>query len=131
MWVLDTNTVIYYFKGMGRVTDRVLEVSPRDIAVPAIVLYELEVGVAKSETATTRQRQIEELSDSVQILPFGSLEASVSAGIRAALEKAGTPIGPLDTLIAGTALANNATLVTHNVREFRRVEGLRVEDWFD
>ena len=51
--------------------------------------------------------------------------------MRATLEKAGTPIGPLDMMIAGTALANKAILVTHNVKEFTRVEGFNVEDWFE
>lgn len=66
----------------------------------------------------------------VNVLPFGPREARCAAGVRADLEEVGTPIGPIDTLIAGTALAHGAILVTRNVREFERVPGLRVEDWF-
>ncbi len=64
------------------------------------------------------------------VLPFGNAEAKASAQIRAQLEKEGTPIGPYDILIAGTALANRATLVTHNLEEFKRIEDLNVIDWY-
>ena len=64
------------------------------------------------------------------ILPFGREEVKSAAAIRADLENRGTPIGPYDVLIAGTALANRSVLVTHNTREFERVEGLRLEDWY-
>lgn len=68
--------------------------------------------------------------DLINFLPFGELEARSTAALRAALEKRGKPIGPLDTLIAGTAVANRAVLVTHNVREFGRVPGLEAVDWY-
>ncbi|MCP4413893.1 MAG: type II toxin-antitoxin system VapC family toxin, partial [Gammaproteobacteria bacterium] len=66
----------------------------------------------------------------ITILPFGLNEANESAKIRAALEKEGQPIGPYDVLIAGTARANNATLVTHNVKEFKRIKNLQITDWY-
>jgi len=61
---------------------------------------------------------------------LGAKEAQSAAMIRASLEKAGTPIGPMDTLIAGTALANQGTLVTHNAKEFSRVDDLQMTDWY-
>jgi tRNA(fMet)-specific endonuclease VapC len=64
------------------------------------------------------------------VLPFGLDAARTAAEIRMELERHGTPIGPLDTLVAATALEYRATLVTHNVREFGRVKGLKVEDWY-
>lgn len=64
------------------------------------------------------------------VLPFGLLEAKASALVRASLEKQGKPIGPIDILIAGTALSQGATLVTHNTKEFGRVEGLSLVDWY-
>lgn len=130
MWVLDTNTLIYFFKGEGRVAAKLLERAPGDIGIPAIVLYELQVGIAKSSSPEKRARQLAELTAVVQVLPFHQREAKAAADIRAGLEKEGRPIGPLDTLIAGTALAHGATLVSRNVREFGRIEALRVEDWF-
>ncbi|MDQ6960803.1 MAG: type II toxin-antitoxin system VapC family toxin [Mariprofundaceae bacterium] len=130
MYILDTNTLIYYFKGMGNVADRLLEHPPRDIAIPSIVLYELEVGLAKSTKPEKRRRQLEMLAELVGILPLGVEEAKTAAIICANLEAAGIPIGPMDTLIAGTALANHGTLVTHNTKEFSRVDGLRITDWY-
>jgi tRNA(fMet)-specific endonuclease VapC len=130
MYALDTNSVIYFFKGMGQVAERLLSTPPREVALPAVVLYELELGLAKSSSPERRRSQVDELVRRVTILPFGHAEAQVTARIRADLERAGEPIGPLDFLIAGTALANGATLVTHNTEEFRRVGGLSLEDWY-
>ena len=130
MYVLDANSLVYFFKGMGRVGERLLSTPPREIALPAIVLYELEVGIAKSSSPEKRRAQLADFLSIVNVLPFAEAEAKASAKIRAALEKVGRPIGPLDTLIAGTAMSHGATLITHNVREFGRVEGLTIEDWF-
>lgn len=130
MYVLDTNTLIYFFKDMGNVADNLLSKKPGDIGIPAIVLYELELGIAKSAAPKKRAMQLDKLIDTVQILGFSTPEAKASAQIRATLEKQGTPIGPHDTLIAGTALANQGTLVTHNTGEFKRIKKLVVEDWY-
>jgi len=130
MYILDTNTLIYYFKGMGNVAENLLKHPPRNIAIPSIVLYELEVGLAKSKEPEKRRRQLETLIGLIAILPLGTKEAQSAAMIRASLEKAGTPIGPMDILIAGTVLANQGTLVTHNAKEFSRVNGLQITDWY-
>ena len=130
MYVLDTNTLIYFFKGMGNVTKHLLEVAPRDIAIPTIVLFELEVGIAKSTSPTKRKKQLQDFIDIVNIWPFGYEEARRAAAIRVKLEKNGMVIGPYDILIAATALSQNGTLVTHNTAEFERVEGLDFIDWY-
>ena len=131
MYVLDTNTLIYFFGGQGNVAQHLLAVPPGQIAVSAVTVYELEVGIAKSTQPAKRRRQFNELLDAVSVLPFDHGSASEAARVRADLEKVGRPIGPLDTLIAGTTLAHRATLVTHNTGEFRRVPKLTVTDWFD
>ncbi len=131
MFVLDTNTVIYFFKGLGNVAERLLSTPPREIALPSVVVYELEVGAAKMPAPDRRRRQLDELVAMTRVLPFGLEEAKVGAQIRVKLERAGNKIGPLDTLIAAVALRYNSTLVTHNIGEFSRVEGLKVADWFD
>ena len=130
MWVLDTNTLIYFFKGLGNVGDILLNHAPGDIGIPSIVLYELEVGIAKSTSPQKRREQLKALTTVTQLLPFNSAEAEAAAQIRVNLEKQGTPIGPYDLLIAGTALAQNATLVTRNIREFNRIETLKMENWY-
>ena len=130
MYLLDTNTLIYFFKGIGDVANILLSKAPKDIFIPSIVLYELEVGIAKSTNPKKRRTQLESLISKINISSFGAQEAKVAATIRANLESNGIPIGPYDTLIAGTALSNNAILVTHNTKEFRRVKSLNIEDWY-
>lgn len=130
MYVLDTNTLIYYFKGMGNVADKLLQTAPRDIAIPAVVLYELEVGLAKSNDTKKRREQLDDFIALITVLPMGIKEAKDAANIRATLEAKGTPIGAMDTLIAGITLTNQGVLVTHNTKEFSRVQGLVIEDWF-
>ncbi len=130
MYVLDTNSLIYFFKGMGRVAERMLRLPPSELAVPAVVLFEIETGLGKSAAPARRRRQLDGLLDTLRVLPFTAREARVAAAIRVALERRGQPIGPLDVLVAGTALAQHATLVTRNLREFSRIAGLRVEDWY-
>ncbi len=130
MYVLDTNTLIYFFKGVGNVAQKLLSKSPREIGIPSIVLYELEVGIAKSKSPRKRLKQLEEITSIVNVLPFTAREAKISATIRFQLEKKGIPIGPFDILIAGTALAHQAILVTHNTKEFKRINKLQIEDWY-
>lgn len=130
MYALDTNTLIYFFKGIGDVGERLIEQRPSHVAVPTVVVYELEVGLRKSSALKKRRSQLESLLERCRILPLGLEEARAAGGVRAQLEQRGTPIGLLDSLIAGIALHHGATLVTHNVREFGRVEGLKVVDWY-
>ncbi len=130
MYVLDTNTLIYFFKGMGEVPGNFLATSPLEIAIPAIVLYELEYGIVKSRSPKKRRAQLKELCSLIEILPFGKEAARLSALVRAQLEKRGTPIGACDVLIAGTALASQGVLVTSNTKEFSRVPELKIENWY-
>ena len=130
MYILDTNTLIYFFIGLGNVPTKFLSISPKEIAIPAIVIYELEYGIAKSSSPKKRQAQLEEIISLVNIIPFGDREALSSATIRAKLEKKGTPIGSYDILIAGTALEHQGILVTNNLKEFSRVPKLKTENWY-
>jgi tRNA(fMet)-specific endonuclease VapC len=100
------------------------------VALPSVVLYELEFGLRRSTHPEGRRRQLEQFVRSVTVLPFEEKAARAAAQIRFELERAGAPIGPVDTLIAGTALAWGATLVTRNTREFGRIRGLRTVDWY-
>jgi len=129
-YMLDTNTLIYFFKGIGNIQNHLLSFPPNEIGVPTIVLFELEVGIAKSSSPRKRIAQLQEFTGLVNVLPFGTAEAKVAAQIRAKLEKKGNPIGPYDVLILACAKANNLILVTHNLKEFKRIEGLRLEDWY-
>ena len=130
MFALDTNTLIYYFKGMGRVAARLAGCSPSEIGIPIVVVYELETVIAKSQQPRKRREQLDALLVSTRILPFDRAAARHSATLRASLEAKGTPLGPLDCLIAGIALAYGTHLVTRNSTEFGRVAGLSVVDWY-
>jgi tRNA(fMet)-specific endonuclease VapC len=130
MYVLDSNTLIYFFKGMGAVSDHLLATPPQDIGLPAIVLFELEVGIALSARPEKRTTQLRDLIAVVKVLPFGDAEARKAAVIRVDLGQRGLLIGPYDLLIAATALAHKSVLVTHNTREFNRIRGLSLEDWY-
>ena len=130
MLALDSSAVIHYFKGAGRVVENMQRTAPHELAIPAVVLYELEVGVARLENPKRRREALNLLARTVRVLAFDEAAARAAAAIRTELERKGHGIGPMDTLIAGTALANSATLVTHNTREFARVRGLRLVDWY-
>ncbi len=130
MYILDTNTLIYFFKGLGNVAENLLAVSPQEIGVPAIVLFELEYGIKKSTSPNKRIKQLDEICSLITVLSFTAMEAKLAAGIRAHLEKKGLPIGHYDNLIAATTLSHQGTLITNNVKEFKRVPQLKIENWF-
>ncbi|MEH2336317.1 type II toxin-antitoxin system VapC family toxin [Nostoc sp.] len=127
MYVLDTNTLIYYFKGQGQVAYNLASIPAEEISIPTIVIFELQVGIEKSTSLAKRTQQ---LLSRVNLVPFDYDAALAAATIRTQLDKQGTPIGPMDILIAGIAIALRATLVTHNVNEFSRVAGLAIADWY-
>lgn len=101
-----------------------------ELALPAVCVFELEYGIAKSpHRQANALRLVQLLRLPLRILPFERDDAREAGLIRAALEAAGTPIGPYDTLIAAQARRHGATLVKANTREFARVPGLVLEDW--
>ncbi len=130
MYLLDTNMLIYFFKNKGHVSEYLINTPPANIATSVITVYKIEVGLAKSTQTTRRRKQFTELLNTIHCISYTQLEAKSSAQIRANLESQETPIGPMDKLIAGTALANGAIPVTHNINEFSRVPGLTLEDWY-
>jgi tRNA(fMet)-specific endonuclease VapC len=130
MYVLDTNTLIYYFKGQGQVAQNMAAKSPQDIVISTIGLFELQVGIAKSTAPEKRTQQLQQLLSRVNLVPFDRDAALAAATIRAQLEQQGTPIGPIDVLIAGVAVSRQATIVTRNVGEFSRIVGLSIVDWY-
>jgi tRNA(fMet)-specific endonuclease VapC len=130
VFALDANALIHAFKGKGQVRQNIEGTRPSDLAVPAVVAYELEVGTLRSRSPEQRRQELNRLLSMLTVLPLDLRAAERAASVRFDLERMGESIGPLDTPIAGTALAHGATLVTHNMEEFSRIPGLRLEDWF-
>ncbi len=129
-YLLDTNTCIIYLKNLNPGIVRKLSTTPaNDIAVCSIVKAELFYGAMRSNDPTQTLRVQQRFLAQFVSLPFDDQAGLIHGRIRAQLAIAGTPIGPYDLQIAAITLANNLTLVTHNTREFSRVEGLQIEDW--
>ncbi|HEX9931212.1 MAG TPA: PIN domain-containing protein, partial [Allosphingosinicella sp.] len=101
------------------------------LCISTVVLTELLHGAAKSARAAENRRAVEDFAGRLEVLPFDEEAAGHAAEIRAELERKGTPIGAYDVLIAGHARSRGLALVTGNLGEFRRVDGLRCEDWLD
>lgn len=129
-FLLDTNAVIRILKGDDLLLARRLrEHRPEDVCLSSIVTHELYFGAYKSARIEANLARLHALR--FEVLPF-DLEDSIVAGeIRTKLRAEGAPIGPYDLLIAAHALGRGLVLVTSNVKEFRRVEGLEIEDWND
>jgi tRNA(fMet)-specific endonuclease VapC len=126
--LLDTNTIIFYLRGVAPVVARIQASSPREIALPSVVAYELEYGALK-RGSPRRRTVISRLLAGIAQVPFDGPAAVDATRIRIELENTGHVIGPIDLLIAGTALSRNAVLVTNNTKAFSRVKGLRLADW--
>ena len=129
--LLDTNTCIHLLRGHPAVVAQAGRHSPANLAVSAITRFELLYGVERCPPAWKRKEsgKVRLLLKSLVILPFTGETSSYAAIIRASLEAAGNPIGPMDVLIAATALENSMALVTNNLEEFQRVPRLNCLTW--
>jgi tRNA(fMet)-specific endonuclease VapC len=129
-YLLDTNICIAIIRRRpAAVLRRLKGAGDTPISISAVTLAELEYGASRSSHPEEARAALEHFVLPFEILPFDASATRAYGRLRAHLEARGTPIGPLDTLIAAHALARGLTLVTNNVREFARVPGLRVEDW--
>jgi len=129
-YLLDTNICIYIIKKKpAEVFEKLKKVMLGDLGISAISLAELQYGIEKSSNPEKNREALEIFLTPIEIVEYG-YEASVDYGkIRAELERKGTPIGPLDMLIASHARSLGLVLVTNNVKEFERIPGLRIENW--
>lgn len=129
-YLLDTNACIQYLNGTSANLRGKLESSqPEEIFLCAIVRAELFYGAIKSANASKNVQKLRYFLDRFTSLPFDDQSAEIYGEIRAQLEREGNIIGPYDLMIAAIALANKATLVSHNTREFGRIKHLDLEDW--
>lgn len=129
-YLLDTNMCIYAQKKNENVLSKMKEYFESGLAISSITLAELEYGVQASANPEKNMIALMKFLTIVEVLPFDSSAAEEYGKICADLRKKGTPIGTMDTLISAHAKAENLIVVTHNTREFERVSGLELEDWF-
>ena len=130
MYIVDSNTCIYFMNGKyPSVRDKFLSISPKDIKISSVVKGELLLGAFKSQTREQTTKKVEKFLKPFDVIDFTDRMSYDYAGIRATLEKSGNSIGANDLLIAATALNQKATLVTHNIDEFSRIQNLEIEDW--
>ncbi|MDQ3260207.1 MAG: type II toxin-antitoxin system VapC family toxin [Pseudomonadota bacterium] len=130
--MLDTNTCIAIIKRKPpQVLKRFNAYKVGEIGISWVTLAELEFGVAKSQYIEKNQVALDEFVLPLEIANFDRDVARIYGRVRAMLEKKGTPIGSLDTMIGAHALAQGATLATNNSKEFSRIKGLTIVDWLD
>jgi len=128
--MLDTDTCIYTIKRKPpQVLHRLENMALGSLAMSAITFAELMNGAKKSLQVEANLKRLNELSKIIAVLPFDEKAAEIYGDVRSELEKAGTPIGANDMLIAAHSLSLDLILVTNNEREFVRVQGLKVENW--
>jgi tRNA(fMet)-specific endonuclease VapC len=129
-YLLDTNVCIYIIKKHPAVVlQQVQSKQAGEVALSTITLAELEYGVSRSHYPDRNRAALLEFALSFTILDFGQKAAAEYGRIRLSLESKGRPIGPMDLLLAAQARSHNLILVTNNEKEFRRIDGLRVENW--
>lgn len=129
-YLLDTNACIRILNGSSpRLVERLRRYDPSEVRVSSVVKAELYYGARRSSRVTENLRLLDRFFLAFVSLPFDDRCAEECGLIRHDLARSGRPIGPYDLLIAATARVHDLVLVTHNVREFSRVSGLRLEDW--
>ena len=128
-WLLDTNLCIRVLRDRPAGLRERFNREADALCISTIVLTELLYGAEKSARPAENRRAVEQFAARLTLLPFDDAAAAHAANIRATLERQGLPIGGYDVLIAGHARSRGLVVVTGNLREFNRVEGLRSEDW--
>ena len=129
-YMMDTNICIYAIKNKSEsVIRKILSQNPEDLCISVVTYAELMHGVEKSQAVEKNRIAMSLFLSAITVLDFDGEAAEAYGQIRAELERKGTPIDPMDLLIAGHARSQGLILVTNNTRGFARVTGLRIEDW--
>jgi len=130
MYLLHTNVVSYWMRGDKGIIDRLREHAPSELSLSAITLAEIYYGIEKSPVKKKeRWLKINKISSLLDLYYFDGAAAREYASIRVLLERGGIIISERDLQIASIAMANRLVVVTHNIKEFGRIEKLKVEDW--
>ena len=129
-YLLDTTVLSDFTRGIPNVLARLKVLNKGDVGISAVTSMEIEYGLMLNPARARKiEPMIRALLQDLQVFPYEPQDSTATAAIRAALTKRGTPIGPYDVMIAGTALRRGLVMVTSNGGEFERVHGLVLEDW--
>ena len=129
-YLLDTNVCVLLLRQPNsQLWERLSHLPQNEVALCSVVEFELRHGAEKSQQPHRNHQLVTKLFTRFKSLPFDDQAASIAGSLKAQLARVGLMIGPYDLLIAGIALANKWVFVTHNVGEFSRVPGLKIEDW--
>ena len=129
-YLLDTNICIYYFKGLFGLRDKIDRIGCDQFAISEVTIAELVYGAQKSAKIEQNMATVDSFVQRIAVLPiFNTFE--LYGREKARLERLGTPISDFDILIGATAMTNSLILVTRNVREFRRLENIKFENWVE
>ena len=132
MYMLDTNVIVKAIREKEHpIREKILNSCSKGLCISSITYTELLYGVYHSRNPEKNLAALHELLSWIEILPFDLSAAECAGKVMAFLASKGTPLGDRDMLIAGHALSRNEPLVTHNMREFKRIPGLLIEDWQD
>lgn len=130
LYMLDTNACIGIINNKPiTLRQKLLQIAVEDVAISQIVLYELEYGICRSQHQQRNRDNLKQFLKYIQVLDWSTEQSQEAALVRCELMQLGQPIGHYDTLIAAHARSLKATLVTHNTREFEKVQGLLLQDW--
>ena len=130
MFFLDTNTCIFFLNGSSpSVKDKILSTPPNRIKIPSIVKAELLLGAYKSRYRQSNLEKVEAFLEPFGIVPFDDRTTYIYADIRSKTETSGRNVGPNDLLIASVVMLFSGTLVTNNLKEFKHIDVLKLEDW--
>jgi predicted nucleic acid-binding protein len=129
MYLLDTDTIIYSLKGQEAVKQNLRQHLQDPMKICVITLMELYFGAYKSGNVTGNLAKVRAIENGFEIIPTGKASAEILGMLKASLNRSGTPLDDFDLIVASCALANNLTLVTNNLKHFRRIEGLKLANW--
>lgn len=131
MYLLDTDTLVYYLRGRSEVTQKLLSFPISELCTSSICIGELYYGAAKSQKQLERKAEVDQLRSVLTSIVLSNREMERFGHLKASLEQQGERLADADLIIAATALEHNLSIVTGNLKHFQRIEGLRVESWIN
>jgi len=129
VYLLDTNIIIYALKGHAVVNENLRNHLNDPLHINVVTLMELYYGAYKSQKVESNIAKIKALESTIEVIPVGKEVVAIYGSYKAKLERSGTPLDDFDLIVAACAMTHNLILVTNNIKHFKRIEGLKIQDW--